>query len=189
MKKFISILLFFAVFAFFGCEDVLNDFKNAGNNLKEDLTDTVEDAHLGDTDVPDNKSTSEGTNELQGKTISDGTTKMEFANSYVTKSDDTQETANARSVDHVAGKMDFTYSYNSNDKTLDFQLNQVWGSGFTTAQTYEKQIEKATETYQSITSKVVNSLSKDSLYDLFFQLNCGEAVKGIVVNKAKSYVE
>lgn len=189
MKKFISILLFFAVFAFFGCEDVLNDFKNAGNNLKEDLTDTVEDAHLGDTEVPDNKSTSEGTNELQGKTISDGTTKMTFANSYVTKSDDTPETANARSVDHVAGKMDFTYSYNSNDKTLDFQLNQVWGSGFTTAQTYEKQIEKATETYQSITSKVVNSLSKDSLYDLFFQLNCGEAVKGIVVNKAKSYVE
>ena len=182
MKKFISILLFFAVFAFFGCEDLVNDVKGV-------IDENAEEAYLGDTNVSNNKSTSEGTNELQGKTISDGTTKMKFANSYVTKSDDTPETANARSVDHVAGKMDFTYSYNSNDKTLDFQLNQVWGSGFTTAQTYEKQIEKATETYQSITSKVVNSLSKDSLYDLFFQLNCGEAVKGIVVNKAKSYVE
>lgn len=182
MKKFISILLFFAVFAFFGCEDLVNDVKGV-------IDENAEEAYLGDTNVSNNKSTSEGTNELQGKTISDGTTKMKFANSYVTKSNDTPETANARSVDHVAGKMDFTYSYNSYNKTLDFQLNQVWGSGFTTAQTYEKQIEKATETYQSITSKVVNSLSKDSLYDLFFQLNCGEAVKGIVVNKAKSYVE
>lgn len=180
MKKFISILLFFAVFAFFGCEDLVNDVKGV-------IDENAEEAYLGDTNVSNNKSTSEGTNELQGKTISDGTTKMKFANSYVTKSDDTPETANARSVDHVAGKMDFTYSYNSNDKTLDFQLNQVWGSGFTTAQTYEKQIEKATETYQSITSKVVNSLSKDDLYKSFLTL--GESVKRIVVDKAKSYVE
>lgn len=193
MKKFISILLFFAVFAFFGCEDVLNDFKNAGNNLKEDLTDTVEDAHLGDTDVPDNKSTSEGTNELQGKTISDGTTKMEFANSYVTKSDDTPETANARSVDHVAGKMDFTYSYNSNDKTLDFQLNQVWGSGFTTAQTYEKQIEKATETYQSITDKVLTELDKEKYYAAFSThpdlAQYKDGIKEIVKDEAVEYVK
>lgn len=180
MKKFISILLFFAVFAFFGCEDLVNDVKGV-------IDENAEEAYLGDTNVSNNKSTSEGTNELQGKTISDGTTKMKFANSYVTKSDDTPETANARSVDHVAGKMDFTYSYNSNDKTLDFQLNQVWGSGFTTAQTYEKQIKKATETYQSITDKVVNSLSKDDLYKSFLTL--GESVKGIVVDKAKSYVE
>ena len=62
MKKFISILLFFAVFAFFGCEDVLNDFKNAGDNLKDNLTDTAEESYLGDTEIPNNKSNSVGTN-------------------------------------------------------------------------------------------------------------------------------
>lgn len=189
MKKFISILLFFAVFAFFGCEDVLNDFKNAGDNLKDNLTDTAEETYLGDTEIPNNKSNSVGTNELKGKTISDGTTKLKFANSYVTKSDDKSGLANARSEDHVAGKMDFTYSYNSNDKTLDFQLNQIWGSGLSTAQTYEKQIEKATETYKSVADKVVESLSNDSLYTTFSTVNLGESVKDIVVYKAKSYIE
>ena len=59
----------------------------------------------------------------------------------------------------------------------------------TTAQTYEKQIEKATETYKSVADKVVESLSKDSLYTTFSTVNLGESVKDIVVYKAKSYIE
>ncbi len=190
MKKFVSILLFFTVFAFFGCEDLLNDFKDAGDQLKDDVTETVEDSYLGDTEVLDNKSTSAGTNELTGKKVSDGTTKMTFANSYVTKSDDSSSTANARAADHVSGKMDFTYSYNSNDKTLDFQLNQVWGYGL--ASTYEDQLEKATETYQSIADAVLTELDKDIYYtafDLHSDLSVYKvAIKEIVKDEANEYV-
>ena len=193
MKKFISILLFFAVFAFFGCEDVLNDFKNAGDNLKDNLTDTAEETYLGDTEIPNNKSNKVGTNELKGKTISDGTTKLTFYNSYVTKSDDKSGLANARSEDHVAGKMDFTYSYNSNDKTLDFQLNQIWGSGLSTAQTYEKQIEKATETYKSVADKVLTELDKDIYYTVFNThpdlAQYKDGIKEIVKDEAIEYVK
>lgn len=172
MKKFSTFILFCCVFfTFLSCEGLFP------NNEK---TKTETSA------VTQNLSQSKGTNELQDSTFSNENVTMAFAKDSVTYSINSSNVANANSrgsTTNFIPSASFAYSYDSTNKTLEFQLQKVFENGIGT--NYNAQVNEAKLQSLSIDNLIVNALTADSLYAGF--LNYKDAAKTIVTEKVQKY--
>ena len=162
MKQLFITLLMFLILC--GCDSLTdNESKNEENTKSNELKE------------------SNGSNELSGKTFSNNDVKFSFEDSTVKQS--SNETSRSVNWTDIA---DFKYAFDSKNepKTLDFQLEQVWGTGI--AANYEKQLETAKNGYKSVIDTVNKTLNNDKLYSAFSPYS--DKVKNIVTAKANSYI-
>ncbi len=118
-----------SAFIFFSCDNV----NNQQNNSSEE-----------DSSVSNNLSESNGTNELSGNTFSNSSVQYSFDENSVTQSNASLESSSSlRAAISYESAQVFNYSFNSESdpKTLEFQLESVWGTGV--AQDYEAQLKNA----------------------------------------------
>lgn len=162
MKQLFITLLMFLILC--GCDSLTdNESKSEENTKSNELKEST------------------GSNELSGKTFSNNDVKFSFENSTVKQS--SNEASRSVNWTDIA---DFNYTFNSESepKTLDFQLEQVWGTGI--AANYEKQLETAKNGYKSVIDTVNKTLNDDKLYSAFSSYS--DKVKNIVTAKANSYI-
>lgn len=184
MKKFISILLFFAVFAFFGCDGMNSDNPDGTENEEKYISSGV-----------NNKlSESVGENELAGKTVVDEDTNMQFVftDKTVTSSIVSSANKSARtSSESDYSKTTFNYSYNTSTKTLEFQLAGIWkDENAQEVQNYNNQVTLAGVQYNLLSTALLALLNGDALYQSFEDLGKEyvSKIKNSVTNKATEYV-
>lgn len=164
MKKFISILLFFAVFAFLGCDGMNSDNPDGTENEEKYISSGV-----------NNKlSESVGENELAGKTVVDEDTNMQFVftDKTVTSSIVSSANKSARtSSESDYSKTTFNYSYNTSTKTLEFQLAGIWkDENAQEVQNYNNQVTLAGLQYDLLSTALLALLNGDALYQSFVSL-------------------
>lgn len=162
MKQLFITLLMFLILC--GCDSLTdNESKSKENTKSNELKEST------------------GSNELSGKIFSNNDVKFSFENSTVKQS--SNEASRSVNWTDIA---DFNYTFNSKSepKTLDFQLEQVWGTGI--AANYEKQLETAKNGYKSVIDTVNKTLNDDKLYSAFSSYSY--KVKDIVTAKANSYI-
>lgn len=104
------------------------------------------DATDSQASLPSNLPESKGTNEFTGKTFQNQNTTFEFNKNTVSQSSNSKISENTRAAEQNNKIQDFYYSYDSENKTLYFQLQQVWGTGI--ALDYETQLSKAKNQYK-----------------------------------------
>ena len=184
MKKFISILLFFAVFAFFGCDGMNSDNPDGTENEEKYISSGV-----------NNKlSESVGENELAGKTVVDEDTNMQFVftDKTVTSSIVSSANKSARSsAESDFSKTTFNYSYNTSRKNLEFQLAGIWkDENAQEVQNYNNQVTLAGVQYNLLSTALLALLNGDALYQSFEDLGKEyvSKIKNSVTNKATEYV-
>lgn len=186
MKKFISILLFFAVFAFFGCDGMNSD--------NPDGTDNETEEKYISSGVNNKLSESVGENELAGKTVVDEDTNMQFVftDKTVTSSIVSSANKSARtSSESDYSKTTFNYSYNTSTKTLEFQLAGIWkDENAQEVQNYNNQVTLAGLQYDLLSTTLLALLNGDALYQSFASLGTGyvSKIKNSVTSKANKYV-
>lgn len=184
MKKFISILLFFAVFAFFGCDGMNSDNPDG----------TVNEEKYISSGVNNKLSESVGENELAGKTVVDEDTNMQFVftDKTVTSSIVSSANKSARtSSESDYSKTTFNYSYNTSTKTLEFQLAGIWkDENAQEVQNYNNQVTLAGLQYNLLSTALLALLNGDALYESFETLGTEyvSKIKDSVKNKATEYV-
>lgn len=101
--------------------------------------------------VTNNLSPSSGENELSGKNFSYGTTSFEFEENTV-KHSPTKSKAIA-----FNNAQTFAYSFNTEEKKLEFQLAQTWGV-LPEAISYDEHIQWAKTQYKSIANTAIKSI-------------------------------
>ncbi|MBO5483256.1 MAG: hypothetical protein J5978_08035 [Spirochaetaceae bacterium] len=101
--------------------------------------------------VTNNLSPSSGENELSGKTFSYGTTSFEFGENTVKHSP-----TDSRAITFDQAQT-FAYSFNTEEKKLEFQLAQTWGV-LPEAITYDEHIQWVKDQYKSIANSVIAGL-------------------------------
>lgn len=186
MKKFISILLFFAVFAFFGCDGMNSD--------NPDGTDNETEEKYISSGVNNKLSESVGENELAGKTVVDEDTNMQFVftDKTVTSSIVSSANKSARtSSESDYSKTTFNYSYNTSTKTLEFQLAGIWkDENAQEVQNYNNQVTLAGLQYDLLSTALLALLNGDALYQSFASLGTEyvSKIKNSVTSKANKYV-
>lgn len=186
MKKFISILLFFAVFAFFGCDGMNSD--------NPDDTDNGSEEKYISSGVNNKLSESVGENELAGKTVRDEDTNMQFVftDKTVTSSIVSSANKSARSsAESDFLKTTFNYSYNTSRKNLEFQLAGIWkDENAQEVQNYSNQVTLAGLQYNLLSTALLALLNGDALYKSFEDLGTEyvSKIKNSVTNKATEYV-
>lgn len=157
-----------------------------------------------DEDVTSHLSESSGTNEVSGKTYKSSTnnSKVVFEDSSVTIYD-TSSSASANRISREASSSDkkvstYNYSYNSEDKTLELQLANLWDSN-AAAITYKTQVETVKSTLENLTSLIQAQFdtSKNTTYKTFIEtLNnldvanktYGDTVATLINNKLDTYI-
>lgn len=162
MKQLFITLLMFLILC--GCDSLTdNESKSEENTKSNELKEST------------------GSNELSGKTFSNNDVKFSFEDSTVKQS--SNEASRSVNWTDIA---DFNYTFNSKSepKTLDFQLEQVLGTGI--AANYEKQLEAAKNGYKAVIDTVNKTLNDDKLYSAFSSYSY--KVKDIVTAKANSYI-
>lgn len=155
-------------------------------------------------DVKNNLSESSGTNEVSGKTYKSSTnnSKVVFEDSSVTIYD-TSSSASANRISRAASSSDkkvstYNYSYNSEDKTLELQLENIWDSN-AAAITYKTQVETVKSTLEKLASLIQAQFdtSKNTTYKTFIEtLNnldvanktYGDTVATLINNKLDTYI-
>lgn len=186
MKKFISILLFFAVFAFFGCDGMNSDNPDGTGNESEEK--------YISSGVNNKLSESVGENELACKTVRDDDTNMQFVftDKTVTSSIVSSANKSARtSAESDFSKTTFNYSYNTSRKTLEFQLAGIWkDENAQEVQNYSNQVTLAGLQYDLLSTALFALLNGDALYQSFASLGTEyvSKIKNSVTNKATEYV-
>ena len=100
-------------------------------------------------DVTNNLSASKGANELEGKTFRNEDATFEFGE-VVTQKEGTKQIRSLLSYDEIQS---FNYSWNTDAKTLEFQLNSVWGVADEAVQ-YENYVSLAKDRYTEIAGKI-----------------------------------
>lgn len=186
MKKFISILLFFAVFAFFGCDNLANsgeDGKGDGNNKPS---------------IENNLPESKGTNELANKTFEDPNTKIRFSFSNSTVNTSSAPKASlsivsrsSEEISSVGSKFNYSFDSTSDPKTLQFQLAGIFDDDTNSkAQSYEEQVSMAGFQYDLLSTALLALLNGDALYKSFEDLGTEyvSKIKNSVTSKATEYV-
>ena len=103
--------------------------------------------------VTNNLSPSSGENELSGKTFSYGTTSFEFEENTV-KHSPTKSKAIA-----FKNAQTFAYSFNTEEKKLEFQLAQTWGV-LPEAISYDEHIQWVKNQYKSIASNFLELIDE-----------------------------
>lgn len=105
--------------------------------------------------VTNNLSPSSGENELAGKNFSYGTTSFEFEENTVKHS----PTTSSRAITFDQAQT-FAYSFNTEEKKLEFQLAQTWGV-LPEAITYDEHIQWVKDQYKSIANSVIVGLDEN----------------------------
>lgn len=196
MKKILKILggtlLFTSLFFLNACP----------NNTNPQTTDE-------DEDVSNNLSESSGTNEVSGKTYtsSSNNSKVVFDDStmtiYSTQSS-SSSSASTNRINRAVSSSDkkistYNYSYNSQDKTLELQLANLWDSN-ASAITYKTQVEKLKSVCETLASSIQAQfdISKNDSYKSFIEYlnkldttdgNYGNNVGILITQKLNSYVD
>lgn len=170
MKKAYFLLLS-CIFIILSCEN-LNK-----NNEKESPTSSVSN----------NLSSSVGENELDGGVFSNDDIALSFSEKSVTYSlnpeSEVSEISRASSSDFNP-LMEFAYSYNSEDKKLEFQVKKLFENGI--ASDYDAQVSEAKNQCLLIDDLIIQSLADDSIYAFFGEYK--DSAKKIVLDKVKNYV-
>lgn len=150
---------------FFGCDNVTEPENNG---------------------VPDNLSPSRGNNELNGKTFENERCKLTFAEDGVTYNSDSSTGLRTAAASDWTELLKYRYSWNSesNPKTLEFQLSQVWGTG--AAQGYEQQLAAAKAKVSATVEAVNAALAKEALYSAFGAAK--DKAKAQVTARVKDYI-
>lgn len=155
----------------------------------------IADSEKKDDSVPNKLSQSQGNNELNGKSFQSSSCSLTFSGDSVTyKADGASSgslrsaTSSLRSASTWTDLLKYKYSWNSesNPKTLDFQLSQVWGTGV--AQDYEEQLAAAKKKVSATAQAVNEALANDNLYPAALG-SVKEKVKGQVTTKGKAYTD
>lgn len=137
--------------------------------------------------VSNNLSSSVGENELDGGVFSNDDIVLSFSEKSVTYSlnpeSEVSEISRASSFDFNP-LMEFAYSYNSEDKKLEFQVKKLFENGI--ASDYDAQVSEAKNQCLLIDDLIIQSLSDDSVYAFFGEYK--DLAKKIVLDKAKNYV-
>lgn len=157
-------------------------------------------------EISNNLSESKGTNEVSGKTYSSTSTgaKVYFEDSSMTiYSSATLSPSSANTNMRAISSSDvkqatYNYSYNSEDKTLELQLANLWDSN-AAAITYKTQVEKLKSTLKNLASLIQAQFdtSKNEPYKNFIDsLNkidvtngtYGNTVATLITNKLNTYI-
>ena len=104
--------------------------------------------------VTNNLNPSSGENELSGKNFSYGTTSFEFEENTVKHSP-----TDSRAITFDQAQT-FAYSFNTEEKKLEFQLAQTWGV-LPEAITYDEHIQWVKDQYKSIANSVIAGLDEN----------------------------
>ncbi len=155
-------------------------------------------------EVSNNLSESKGTNEVSGKTYASSTnnSKVVFGESSLTIYD-TSSSLSKNRISRAASLSDkklstYDYSYNSDDKTLELQLANLWDSN-AAAITYKTQVETVKSTLNNLASLIQAQFdtSKNEPYKNFIDsLNnidvtngtYGDTVATLITNKLNTYI-
>lgn len=196
MKKILKILggtlLFTSLFFLNACP----------NNTNPQTTDE-------DEDVSNNLSESSGTNEVSGKTYtsSSNNSKVVFDDStmtiYSTQSS-SSSSANTNRINRAVSSSDkkistYNYSYNSQDKTLELQLANLWDSN-ATAITYKTQVENLKSVCETLASSIqaqFDTSSNETYKNFIESLNKLDTTDGdygnnvgiLITQKLNSYID
>ena len=155
-KNLFTAGLAFSALLLFSCNNVNNPQNNSS---------TEENA------VTNNLSESKGTNELSGNTFSNLNVQYKFDESSVTQSNASSSALSSlRAAITYENAQVFNYSFDSEstEKTLEFQLQSVWGTSV--AQDYEAQLENAktqVSTAQKSVLESVDSLDFSAILNTF----------------------
>ena len=150
----------------------------------------------GNSDVSNNLSSSNGNDEVQG-TYTSGSAKVEFKDGTATIYT-TGEAASAnifaRTANPNTPKLKYNYSYNSETKTLELQLSDIWDKN-AAAINYNAQVQAAEQKCTEICTKIKQGIDENAeLSTLCTSLNkiksgYGNTVKNLVKSKVGEYIE
>lgn len=157
-------------------------------------------------EISNNLRESSGTNEVSGKTYASSSTgaKVYFEDSSMTiYSSAALSTSSANTNMRAISSSDvkqatYNYSYNSEDKTLELQLANLWDSN-AAAITYKTQVETVKSTLENLASLIQAQFdtSKNTTYKSFIEnLNkldvangtYGNTVATLITNKLNTYI-
>lgn len=144
-----------------------------------------------DTAVPNKLSSPQGENELTGKSFQNTHSSygLSFSEDSVTYQADANSSSSLRSATASTWTdlLKYQYSWNSESdpKTLEFQLRQVWGTGV--AQGYEEQLAAAKKKVSATAQAVNEALANDTLYSAFDSAK--DKAKSQVTAKGKAYTD
>lgn len=172
------------------------------NNTNPNTTDEEKD------DVSNNLSESSGTNEVSGKTYasSSNNSKVVFGDSSLTiysTQTSSSSSASANRINRAVSSNDkkvstYNYSYNSEDKTLELQLANLWDSN-ATAITYKTQVETVKSTLENLASLIqaqfdtTNNTTYKTFVETLNKLDVangtyGNTVASLITNKLDTYI-
>ncbi len=162
-----------------------------------------------ESDISNNLSESSGTNEVSGKTYASSSTssKVAFSDSSMTiysSQATSSSSANANRISRAVSSSDtplltYNYSYNSEDKTLELQLANLWDSN-AAAISYKTQVENLKSVCENLTAQIqsqfdiktnanyntlIESLNKLDTTNSYY----GNAVGILITQKLNSYVD
>lgn len=158
-------------------------------------------------EISNNLSESKGSNEVSGKTYSSASTgaKVYFEDSSMTiyssaAPSPSSANPNMRAISSSDVKQaTYNYSYNSEDKTLELQLANLWDSN-ASAITYKTQVEKLKSVCETLANSIQAQfdISKNDSYKNFIESlnkldtidgNYGNNVGILITQKLNSYVD
>lgn len=128
--------------------------------------------------VPNNLSPSSGKNELSGKNFSYGTTSFEFGENTVKHSP-----TNSRAITFDQAQT-FAYSFDTEEKKLEFQLAQTWGV-LPEAITYDEHIQWVKDQYKTIASNFLELIDEKISKIILSAPDRAEKIKKQVTAKAQ----
>ena len=148
-----------------------------------------------ESEVTNNLSSSSGDNEVKGTYYSSSTkSKVVFGDDSATIYADASASANVNSRESaesaVAG---YKYSYNSDTKTIELQLEKVWDSN-NAAKTYSDQVQAAKQSCEKICAAVKTGIKNSTDFKTFCEaLNnvkagYGTTVESLINKKVESYI-
>lgn len=136
-------------------------------------------------DLPNNLPEANGTNEFTGKTFKNQKTTFEFGDKTVSQSTTSQTSEIARANAQNNKIQDFYYSFDSENKTLDFQLQQVWGTGIATD--YEAQLENAKTQYKLAIESVKTAIEEINYFQKNEEINT--KIKNQILASAEKWIQ
>ena len=180
MKRFLSFLAVFSCFTLILVSCGENQKDTSKGNLNEN----------------------QGTNEVSGNSYYSGEDELTFNSStvYYGTYDGGSSNNFARAVTDNSYKEKFIYSYNSTNKTLEFQLTSVWDTN--AGQNYLAALNAKKALYTDAANSVVDTINKLDLssYDNIITYQCSLLnrsepstkfsvyAKSYITNKAKAYI-